>query len=141
MPITDTLKNAEDFRRVGFTQEQATMLAAKLEDTAHRQSEDLKQFIQSEMNAFRAEIRQEFALFRAEMDARFEAVLGKVEAVRAEFKGELRESISELRADMGNMRGDFQSALRDQLVKFVAIVAALITAAVAIVKLLPNAHP
>jgi hypothetical protein len=108
MPITDTLKNAEDFRRVGFTQEQSSVLAAKLEDTVHRQSEDLKVFI-----------RQELILFRAEL------------------RGELREGLATIRVEMGSLRADFHSALRDQLVKIVAIVAALITAAVAIIKLVP----
>ena len=129
MPITDTLKNAEDFRRVGFTQEQASVLAAKLEDTAHRQSEDLKAFMRQELALFRAEIREEFAKIRGEMSSLRAEVKEEIAAVRVE--------IGTVRADMGSMRADFHSALRDQLVKIVAIVAAMITAAVAIIKLVP----
>jgi hypothetical protein len=176
MPITDTLKNAEDFRRVGFTQEQASVLAAKFEDTAHRQSEDLKAFIRQEFGLFRAEIREEFAKIRGEMSSLRAEVKEEITSVRVEMgalraemkeeiasvrvemgtlraemkeeiasvrvemgtlRAEMKEEIASVRVDMGGMRADFHSALRDQLVKIVAIVAALITAAVAIIKLVP----
>jgi hypothetical protein len=140
MPVTDTLKNAEDFRRVGFTQEQASVLAAKLEDTAHRQSEDLKAFLRQEFALFRAEMREEFTKIRGEMSSLRAEVKEEIASVRVEMgalRAEMREQIAFVRADMGGMRADFHSALRDQLVKIVAIVAALIAAAVAIIKLVP----
>ena len=34
MPITDALKTAADLRKVGFTEEQAAILAEKYEETA-----------------------------------------------------------------------------------------------------------
>jgi F0F1-type ATP synthase membrane subunit b/b' len=54
------------------------------------------------------------------------------------LRAELREEVAQSRADMGQQRGDFHNALRDQIVKFVTIMAAMLTAAVAIIKLLPG---
>lgn len=110
MPITDTLKNAESFRRVGFTEEQANLLAETFEQTAHAQSEDLKSFIRAELGA---------------MEGRLEAKLDNLEA-RTDTK------IEGLRADM-------QSALRDQLLKIVISTIAIVSLAVTILKLFPNA--
>ena len=118
MPIADNVYNAGDLRSVGFTQEQASLLAAKFEHTAVRQREELKSFF-----------RQRLDLFRFEMQAEFSGVRGEISSVRREFGG--------LRAEFGELRGEIHSSLRDQLDNIVAIVAALITAAVAILKLVP----
>lgn len=99
MPITDTLKTAEEFRQVGFSDEQAGLLSVKLEETAQAQSEDLKQFI-----------RSQFSLQGARIDARLEG-----------------------------LRADFQTSLRDQLLKFITIMVGLISLAVVVIKLFPNA--
>ena len=48
MPITDALKTAADLRKVGFTEEQAAILAEKYEETAQAQSQDWKVFIRAE---------------------------------------------------------------------------------------------
>ena len=74
MPITDTLKNAEDFRRTGFTEEQSNLLANKLEEVVQANNEDLKGFI-----------RQEFKSFEIRMDARF-----------SELRAEFHESLKDL---------------------------------------------
>jgi regulator of replication initiation timing len=123
MPITNTLKNAEDFRWAGFPDVQANLLAEKLEETAQARSEDLKAFIQNLVQRENAQLRADMAQLRADM---------------AQLRTELREEVAQSRADMGQQRGDFHNALRDQLVKFVTIMAAMLTAAVAIIKLLPG---
>ena len=79
MPITNTLRNAEALRKVGFTEEQASLLADTFEETAHAQSEDLKQFI-----------RQELGNFETRIDA-------KLESIRAEFHQGLGEMNKTLR--------------------------------------------
>ena len=102
MPITDTLKNAEELRRAGFPEQQANLLAAKLEETAQAQSEDLKSFIRTELGNM-----------EARMEARFDA---RIESVRAEM----------------------HSLARDQLLKFITVMALMFSVAVAVIKLFPN---
>ncbi len=123
MPITNTLKSAEDFRRVGFTEEQSNMLASKLEETAQAQSEDLKQFIRQELGVFRAEMNAQFEGIRAEMDVKFEGVKTEFQTVRAEIQ---------------SVRAEIHDVARDQLMKFVTIIVAVVSIAVAIIKLFPN---
>ena len=67
MPITDTLKTAEDLRRVGFPEQQANLLAAKLEETAQAQSEDLKSFIRAELGNLEIRLETKIESLRAEM--------------------------------------------------------------------------
>ena len=61
--------------------------------------------------------------------------------IRSELK-ELRNDFDfkhqELRTEIANLRADFHSALRDQLLKFVAIMAMMFSIAVAIIKLFPD---
>ena len=112
MPITDTLKTAEDLRQAGFNDTQANVLAQKFEETAQAQNQDLKSFIHGEFEAFEGRINIRFA----EIDVRFAEIDAKIESIRA----------------------DLQAALRDQMLKFITINVALITLAVAVIKLFPN---
>ena len=123
MPITNTLKNAEAFRRVGFTDEQSSLLADTLEETAHAQSEDLKQFI-----------RQELGNFEARIDAKLDSIRAEIAATRSELRVEIAES----RAEFHQALGEMNKTIRDQLLKFLAITVAVLTVAVAIIKLFPN---
>ncbi len=152
MPITNTLKSAEDFRRVGFTEDQSNMLASKLEETAQAQSEDLKQFIRQELGVFRSDldaqfegIKSEFRSFRAEMSAHFEGIRAemdtKFDGMRAEmdvkFEG-VKTEFQTVRAEIQSVRAEIHDVARDQLMKFVTVVVAVVSIAVAIIKLFPN---
>jgi len=116
MPITDALKTAADLRKVGFTEEQAAILAEKYEETAQAQSQDLKDFIRAEIQGGRAELRAE----------------------TADLRMGIRGVRGEIRAEMADLRAEFHSALRDQLLKIVTILIAVVSLAVAIIKLFPD---
>ena len=141
MPITNTLKSAEDFRRVGFTEDQSNMLASKLEETAQAQSEDLKQFIRQELGVFRAEMNAQFEGIRAEMDTKFDGMRAemdvKFEGVKTEFQS-VRAEFQTVRAEIQSVRAEIHDVARDQLMKFVTIIVAVVSIAVAIIKLFPN---
>lgn len=83
----------------GLSEEQASLLAHKLEDAANLQSQDLKAFIRAE---------------NAAMEERWTA---RLEGARA----------------------DLEASMRQQMLRFVTIVAALLTVAVAVIKLFPDA--
>ena len=119
MPLTDTLKTAEELRRAGFTENQANLLAGKFEETAQAQSQDLKEFI-----------RGEFTALEARLNTRFEAINTKFEGVNTKFEG-VYTRIEAVRAEL-------YSAQRDQLLKFVTILVALLSVAVAVIKLFPD---
>ena len=71
MPITDTLKNAEDFRRTGFTEEQSNLLANKLEEVVQANNEDLKGFIRQQNEQLKMELRGEIRETSSERRAEF----------------------------------------------------------------------
>ncbi len=112
MPLTDTLKTAEELRRAGFTENQANVLAGTFEESAQAQSQDLKEFIRGEFTALEARLNTRFE----GINTKFEGVYTRIEAVRAEL----------------------YSAQRDQLLKFVTILVALLSIAVAVIKLFPD---
>ena len=85
------------------------MLSQKFEETAQAQSQDLKEFI-----------REEFKTFEHRMEARFTSMEGKI-AVGDQ-----------------SLRAELHASLRDQTFKFVTIIMAMITLAVAVIKLFPN---
>ena len=111
MPVTDTLKTATDLRQAGFTDVQATVLAAKFEESAHSVGEDLKSFISGELDRKLGDLDRK---------------LGATES-RLELK-------------MSELRVELHSALRDQTLKLVAILIAGFSLAVAAIKLFPNLH-
>ena len=61
----------QDLRAAGFTQQQAEVLAEKLEATAQAASQDMKGFIRTELSAFEGRLDTRFA----EQEARFERAL------------------------------------------------------------------
>ena len=67
MPITDTLKNAEEFRRTGFTEEQSNLLANKLEEVVQANNEDLKDFIRQQNEQLKLELRGDIKDLRVEL--------------------------------------------------------------------------
>lgn len=74
MPITQERQTMQDLRAAGFSQQQAEVLAAKLEATAQATQQDLKDFI-----------RQEFAQFRQELGTRFAEIDTKFAELRTEM--------------------------------------------------------
>ena len=67
MPITQERQTMQDLRTAGFSQDQAEVLAEKLEAAAQATQQDLKDFIRQEFTHFRQEINTRFA----EMDVKF----------------------------------------------------------------------
>ena len=123
MPLTGTLQTAEELRRAGFTEEQANLLAGKFEETAQARSQDWKEFIRQEFSLFKNEIDRSFEGFEGRMETRFEAVNTKFEGVNTRIEA---------------VRAELYSAQRDQLLKFVTILVALLSIAVAVIKLFPD---
>ncbi len=124
MPITDTLKTAEELRQAGFPENQANLPAAKFEETAHAQSEDLKSFFRSELGNL-----------ENRLEAKFDA---KIEWLRVDLKQEIQQVRADLKQEIGGVRVEMHSLARDQLLKIVTVMALMISVAVAIIKLFPN---
>lgn len=72
MPITAERQNIADLRAVGFTEQQAVVLAEKLETAAQAVSQDLKGFIVTELDKRFGPLRADMELRFAQMEARFE---------------------------------------------------------------------
>jgi hypothetical protein len=85
MPITQERETIQDLRGVGFTEEQANLLAAKFEATAQATAQDLKSFIRAENERLRADIEVRFA----QMDTRF----AQMEARYAETEARIERSL------------------------------------------------
>jgi flagellar capping protein FliD len=78
MPITQERENIQELRAAGFTQQQAEVLAEKLEAASQSTSQDLKGFIRQELSALEARLDVRFAQMEArfaQMEARFERSL------------------------------------------------------------------
>ena len=71
MPITEERVNIQDLRAVGFSADQAVVLAAKLEAAAHAAGQDMKSFLIQEFATIRQEIRQEIAALGSRTDFKF----------------------------------------------------------------------
>jgi hypothetical protein len=111
MPITQERQTMQDLRAAGFSQQQAEVLAAKLEAAAQATQQDLKDFIRQEFAHFRQEVKVEFTQIRSDMDVKF----------------------AELRTEM-------HATQKDLAFKLIATIVAAISLAVAIIKLFPGAH-
>ena len=121
MPITTELHNVRELKEAGFNDRQAEKLAELLERSIQQGFEKFVEVLDRNM----VEVRQEFALLRSEMaqmesrlNARIDAMDGKIESVRAE----LYKAHSEL------------------LLKIVATFVGVVSLAVAIIKLFPNLY-
>jgi len=111
MPITQERQTMQDLRGAGFTQQQAEVLAEKLEATAQATQQDLKDFIRQELNTRFAESDNKFAQFRQEINTRF--------------------------AELGT---EMHATQKDLAFKLIATMIAAISLAVAVIKLFPGAH-
>jgi vacuolar-type H+-ATPase subunit I/STV1 len=81
MPIIQERQTMQDLRAAGFSQQQAEVLAAKLEATAQATQQDLKDFIRQEFAQFRQELNTRFA----EMDVKFADVRTEMHATQKDL--------------------------------------------------------
>jgi predicted nuclease with TOPRIM domain len=102
----------------------AEVLAQKFEETAQATHESLKDFI-----------HQEFAALRADLNVRFAQLEGKISQVEGKV-GQLEGKISQVEGKIGELEAKFERSLRTQL----GIIIALVSLAVAIIKLFPNLY-
>jgi hypothetical protein len=110
MPITDALKTAKQLQQAGLPPAAAELLAEKFEETAKATQENLRDSLRPEFAA----LRQEFASQRAELNGKFAQLEGK----------------------FGEQEAKFERSLRT----VTGILIAVISLAVAIIKLFPNWH-
>ncbi len=173
MPLTDTLKTAEELRDVGFTEEQSHLLAHKLEEAVSTQNQDLKTFFKAELLAMegrletrfeslRTELKQDIAELRNELKQDIAEVRNELKQDIADVRSELKQDIAEVRVEIAELRSElkqdsgevraqssvgiaqlkaeFHSALREQLLRMVTITVALLSLAVAVIKLFPDLY-
>ncbi|MBI4082736.1 MAG: hypothetical protein HY423_09010 [Candidatus Lambdaproteobacteria bacterium] len=138
MPITQERQTIQDLRRVGFSEEQALLLAAKLEGAAQATSQDLKAFIVPDLDrrfgALGIELERQFAALSAELERRAAEVDRRFGAVDARF--ERLEAHMETR--FAQMDAHFQRSLRLHLATILSAFVAVTGLAVAILKLFPG---
>ncbi len=112
MPITNGLENSRKLRETGFTQQQAEVPAEIIE---HAQQQGFDRFSEI-LERGLAQVSNEIALLASRFEALESRMDSKIEGLRAEL----------------------HSSLRDQLLKFVAILVAVVSLAVAVIKLFPD---
>jgi len=129
MPITQERQTMQELRAAGFSEQQAEVLAAKLEAAAQATQQDLKGFI-----------RQEFAQFRQETVTRFAEADAKFAQFRQEVKAEFAQVRMEMDVKFAELRTEMHATQKDLAFKLIATIVAVVSLAVAIIKLFPNAH-
>jgi DNA-binding transcriptional MerR regulator len=81
MPIIQERQTMQDLRAAGFSQQQAEVLAAKLEATAQATQQDLKDFIRQELAQFKQELSTRFA----EIDTKFAELRSEMHATQKDL--------------------------------------------------------
>ena len=127
MPITTELQNAQKLRDAGFTQQQAETLAEIVENGQQQGFERFAETLEKGLTG----IRNEIAALESRLDTRFVALEGRLETLKETLNGRI-DSVR------GDLRAELHASLRDQMLKFVAILVAALSLAVAIIKLFPN---
>jgi len=122
MPITEERQTIQELRAAGFSEEQALLLAAKLEATAQATSQDLKGFIKAELGKLMAELDKRFA----DVDQRF-----------VELEARFETRLAGMEARLAGMEARFEHALRVQLAAILTAFVGVTGLAVALIKLLP----
>jgi hypothetical protein len=109
MPITNPLETARRLTALGFSPQQAEGVAQLLEETAKDIHGDLatKDFVRAEIAELRTELKTEIADLR-----------------------------TGLKTDIANLRAEMRGEFRQQLMWFFSIQIALLSAAVALLKVL-----
>jgi hypothetical protein len=129
MPITQERQTMQDLRAAGFSQQQAEVLAAKLEATAQATQQDLKDFIRQELTTRFAESDNRFAQFRQEQKAEF-----------AQVRHEMNERFAATDVKFAELRTEMHATQKDLAYKLIATIVAVTSLGIAIIKLFPNAH-
>jgi len=129
MPITQERQTMQDLRAAGFSQQQAEVLAAKLEATAQATQQDLKDFIRQELGTRFAEADAKFAQFRQEVKAEF-----------AQVRQEMKTAFAQTDVKLAELRTEMHASQKDLAFKLIATLVAAISLAVAIIKLFPGVH-
>ncbi len=119
MPITNGLENSRKLRETGFTQQQAEVPAEIIE---HAQQQGFDRFSEI-LERGLARVSNEIAL----LASRFEALEGRFDALESRMDSKIE-----------GLRAELHSSLRDQLLKFVTILVAVVSLAVAVIKLFPD---
>ena len=148
MPITDTLQNSKRLEALGFDHEKSQGISEILEDAIQAGQQDLKEFIRAELQGVFGKmnsIESKLDSVKSELRAELNSVKSKLDSVESGLKAELNSvnselnSVkSELNSVKNELRAEFHMSLRDQLLKFVAIMAMMISLAVAVIKLFPG---
>jgi hypothetical protein len=118
MPITQERQTMQDLRSAGFSQQQAEVLAAKLEATAQATQQDLKDFIREQMGA---------------LDRKLDAIEEKLEGKLSALEGRINVRFA-------GQEARFEHSLRMQMATILTAIIGVVGLAVAIIKLFPNAH-
>ena len=131
MPITEELKNVKKFESVGFTHEQAEVLAESLEDTVKSGTESLKEFINDKINNQTKDIQGQFK----DIQGQFKDIQGQFKDIQGQFK-EVRNEMKLVKVEL---KTDIVESSKDLLIKISIIITAIVTtivgSAVAIIKL------
>jgi hypothetical protein len=137
MPITQERETIQDLRSAGFTENQAIVLAAKLEAASQAASKavssDLKGFLVSELDKRFVEMDKRFVDLESRMNVRFAALEGRTDLGFAKMEARMNVGFAQLEAR-------FEKSLRLQLAAILTAIVGVTGLAVAIIKLFPNAH-
>ena len=131
-PITTERQNIQLLRDSGFTQQQAEAVAAVVENAVQSGFEKFSEVLVRELGAIRSELKGEIAALRSELKS-------EIAAVRADLKLEIAALRTEVKNEIRDSRIDVQKSINDQVWKVVGVVAAIVTIAVAVIMLFPNA--
>jgi len=128
MPITEQLQTSEQLERAGLPHAAAVLLAEKIEAAAQATHDTAFDRFRAELNAFRAEVRAEFAGMRADMNTSNAELRAEIAGMRADMntsKAELRVEIATSRAELEKSIRMFQTVLLSAIGLAVAILVAL----------------
>ena len=140
MPITQERQTMQELRAAGFSEQQAEVLAEKLEAAAQATQQDLKDFIRQELNTRFAESDNKFAQFRQEVKAEFAQFRQEVKAEFAQVRLEMNTRFGGTELKIAELRTEMHATQKDLAFKLIATIVAVVSLAVAIIKLFPNAH-
>ena len=116
MPITSERQNVQKLRGVGFSQDQAVTFAEIIERLHQQGFEKFSEVLERSMTDFRQQMDRRFADF----DARLELLESRMDT-----------KIEQLRVEL-------HSSLRTLKVRLVGAVVAIVSLAVAVIKLFPD---
>jgi len=105
MPITEELKTAQDLRDAGLTQKAAEVLAAKFEAAAQSTRDSV-------FRDFRAEMNARFDALHAEISTLISGLRAEMAGLNSSLRAEISTSTSGLRAEIAANKADVEKSLR-----------------------------